>query len=212
MEQQTLENFGEIPILHKNKFKKMTTATQIELSEPQKAAVEAGKNIAIPASWEEFIDFLPTTHYKAEFVNSEIIIMGLAKLIHEWLVGQIIWILKNMYHNSLNTLVMSSNLGVLNLESSFFNPDVTVVKGKPIFYKNSEAIITNPYLVVEILSEGTASYDWESKLPRYQQIESIQEIVIVHPVQKSITVLSRTTEKKVWMMTIYDQPTETVFF
>lgn len=188
----------------------MTTATQIVLNEEQKAAIEAGKPLIISASWEEFMDFLPTTPYKVEFVNNEIIIMGLAKFLHEWLVGHIIWILKNFYQGQSNVFVLGSNLGVSRPEKSFFNPDVTVVKGLPDFYLNSESIINNPHLVVEILSESTSKYDWESKMPRYQQMKSVQEIILINPKDKTIHVISRTAEAKVWTMTIYDQPTDTV--
>lgn len=188
----------------------MTTATQIVLNEEQKAAIEAGKVVTISASWEEFMDFLPTTPYKAEFANNEIIIMGLAKFLHEWLVSRICWMLINFYEGQSNVFVLGSNLGVSRPEKSFFNPDVTVVKGMPDFYRNSKSIIKNPHLVVEILSTGTANYDWETKLPRYQQIETMQEIVMIDPFEKAITVISRTAEAKVWTMTIYDQLTDTV--
>ncbi len=188
----------------------MTTATIIALSEEQQAAIEAGKVVTIPASWEEFMDFLPTTPYKAEFVNNEIIIMGLAKFLHEWLVMRIGFILSNFYQGKLNVFVLGSNLGVSRPQKSFFNPDITVVKGMPEFYQNSKSIIKNPHLVVEILSESTSKYDWESKMPRYQQMESIQEIILINPKDKTIHVISRTAEVKVWTMTIYDQPTDTV--
>lgn len=188
----------------------MTTATQIVLTEEQKAAIEAGKPLIISASWEEFMDFLPTTPYKAEFVNNEIIIMGLAQFLHEWLVSRICWILINFYEGQSNVFVLGSNLGVSRPEKSFFNPDVTVVKGMPDFYRNSKSIVKNPHLVVEVLSTGTANYDWETKLPRYQRMDSMQEIVMIDPFEKVITVISRTAEAKVWTMTIYDQPTDTV--
>ena len=188
----------------------MPTATQIVLNEEQKAAIEAGKPLIISASWEEFMEFLPTTSYKVEFVNNEIIIMGLAKFLHEWLVMRIGFILSNFYQGQLNVFVLGSNLGVSRPEKSFFNPDVTVVKGLPDFYRNSESIIKNPHLVVEVLSTGTANYDWETKLPRYQRMNTMQEMVMIDPFEKVITVISRTAEAKVWTMTIYDQPTDTV--
>jgi Uma2 family endonuclease len=206
-----LENFAELPILQKkNNFIYMTTATIIALSEEQQAVIKAGRPVIIPASWEEFMDFLPTTPYKAEFVNNEIIIMGLAKFLHEWLVMRIGFILSNFYQGKPNVFVLGSNLGISHPEKSFFNPDVTVVKGTPEFYRNSESIINNPHLVVEILSESTSKYDWESKMPRYQQMKSIQEIILINPKDKTIHVISRTAEAKVWTMTIYDQLTDTV--
>ncbi|MEZ4904205.1 MAG: Uma2 family endonuclease [Spirosomataceae bacterium] len=188
----------------------MTTTTQITLEEVQKATLDEGKVVVMPASWEEFVEFLPTTHYKVEFINNQIVIMGLAKLIHEWLVMHIGFILKTLYANQENVLVLGSNLGVSRPEKSFFNPDITIIKGKPDFYKDSKSIITNPCLVVEILSERTVSYDWETKLPRYQKIETIQEIILIDLHEKVITTINRTADSKVWTMSIYDQDTDTV--
>lgn len=188
----------------------MTTATQIVLTEAQIAALDDGKLITIPADWEEFMEFLPTTRYKAEFINNEIIIMGLAILIHEWVVIHVSYLLKLLYQGRTDMMVLGSNLGVSRPEKSYFNPDITVIKGQPNFYESSKAIVKNPYLVVEIISEGTANYDWNTKMPRYQRIESLQEIVIIDPIEKSVSVISRTADPKVWTMTNYDQPTETV--
>lgn len=188
----------------------MTTATQIVLTEAQIAALDDGKLITIPADWEEFMEFLPTTRYKAEFINNEIIIMGLAILVHEWVVTHISYLLKLLYQGRTDMMVLGSNLGVSRPEKSYFNPDITVIKGQPNFYESSKAIVKNPYLVVEIISEGTANYDWNTKMPRYQRIESLQEIVIIDPIEKSVSVISRTADPKVWTMTNYDQPTETV--
>ncbi|MEZ4900571.1 MAG: hypothetical protein R2822_01830 [Spirosomataceae bacterium] len=51
-------------------------------------------------------------------------------------------------------------------------PDITVVKGEPQFKPNSTAIITNPYLVVEVQSLGTDLFDTEPKLPEYKHIKA----------------------------------------
>ena len=188
----------------------MVATTQITLEDAQTATLDAGKVVVVPASWEEFMEFLPTTNYKVEFVNNQIIIMGLAKFVHEWLVSRVCWILINLYEGKADVFVLGSNLGVSRPEKSHFNPDITVLKGKPEFYRNSDSIIKNPYLVVEILSKGTASYDWETKLLRYQQMPSIQEIVFIDPLEKVITTINRTVDPKVWTMGVYDQPTDTV--
>ena len=188
----------------------MQTATQIQLSEVEIQRLEAGELVKIAANWEEFMDFLEETPYKAEFANNEITIMGLAILLHEWLVGQMCWILKNFYLGQANVLVLGSNLGVSRPDVSYFNPDVTVMKDVPEFYRKSKAIIKNPYLVVEILSESTAKYDSEIKLPRYQKMTSVQVIVLIDPKEKEITVVNRTADPKVWLMSIYDQPTDAV--
>ena len=48
-------------------------------------------------------------------------------------------------------------------------PDVMVVKGEPIFKPNSTAVITNPYIIIEVLSPATKQFDLSEKLPEYKQ-------------------------------------------
>ena len=188
----------------------MNTATQIQLSETELERLEAGELVKISANWKEFMDFLEETPHKAEFNNNEITIMGLALFMHEWLVVNIAFVLKTIYLGQPNVFVLGSNLGVARPDTSYFNPDVTVVKGKPSYYRNSKAIVTNPFLVVEILSQATVGYDWQTKLPRYERIESLQQVLFVDPFEQIISSFVRTNDPKTWIHTIYDQPQDAV--
>ena len=166
--------------------------------------------VVIPASWEEFMDFLVETTYKAEYHKGEIIIMGLASFIHETLVVIFSTLLRTFYPYSEYT-VAGSNLGVKTADAKgYYNPDVTVIKGSPVFYKQSKAIITNPYLVVEVLSASTYHYDLIEKLPKYERIESLQEVVFVDGFDKAIYTFKRTADPKVWIQTIFDAENDTV--
>src|SRR5258708_31296765 len=58
-------------------------------------------------------------------------------------------------------------------------PDVTVVC-KPVELDPLDRhTVTNPTLVVEVLSPSTAAYDRGEKLAHYQQIPSLREVVLV---------------------------------
>lgn len=188
----------------------MELLEKIRLSDDQVQQLEDGNMVVIPASWEEFMDFLVETTYKAEYHKGEIIITGLASFIHETLVVIFSTLLNN--HFQFNGFwVLGSKLGVTTgNEQGYYNPDVTVIKGNPVFYKQSKAIITNPYLVVEILSASTYHYDLIEKLPKYERIESLQEVVFVDGFDKAIYTFKRTADPKVWIQTIFDAENDTV--
>ena len=133
----------------------MELLEKIILSESQIQKIEEGGIVKIEATWDEFMNFLEETTYKAEYNHGKIVIMGLASAIHELLVSYLNYLLIDHYQfNGFN--VFSSNLGVkTDDQKGYFNPDVTVVKGQLEFYNQSTAIILNPYLVIEVLSEGT---------------------------------------------------------
>ena len=59
-------------------------------------------------------------------------------------------------------------------------PDASVVCGKPVFIKqNGIDALTNPVLVIEVLSPSTEQLDKEPKRHAYQKVSSVQEYLIV---------------------------------
>ena len=183
----------------------MELLEKIILSESQIQKIEQGGFVRIKATWDEFMDFLEETTYKAEYCNGRIIISELESAIHEYLVSLTISFLVNHYQfNGFN--VFSSNLGVKTDDNKgYFNPDVTVVKGKLEFYNQLTAIILNPYLVVEVLSEGTYQYDLNEKLYKYQSMKSIHEVIFIDRFDKVVVKFQKTDNRKVWTETIYDE-------
>jgi len=72
-------------------------------------------------------------------------------------------------------------------------PDVTVVCG-PLEFDPDDAkrhTITNPALIVEILSPSTEEYDRGEKLLHYQQIASLHEVVLVAQAEQRIEIWRR---------------------
>jgi Uma2 family endonuclease len=58
-------------------------------------------------------------------------------------------------------------------------PDVTVVLGEPALVDDHFDMITNPAVLVEILSPGTAEYDRGRKFEHYRTIPSLREYILV---------------------------------
>ena len=183
----------------------MELLEKIALTESQIRKIDNGGIVTITASWDEFMDFLEETTYKAEYSNGKITISVLESAYHEFLVSLMISLLVNHYQlNGFN--VFGSKIGVKDESNEvLFSPDITIVKGKLVFYKKSNAIILNPYLVIEVLSEGTYQYDLNEKLFKYQSMESIHEVIFVDRFDKVVVKFQKTDKPKVWTETIYDE-------
>lgn len=67
----------------------------------------------------------------------------------------------------------------INAGDSYFYPDIVVVCEKPRFEDNEFDTLTNPIVVIEVLSQSTEAYDKGEKFRRYQQLESLQEYVFI---------------------------------
>lgn len=61
----------------------------------------------------------------------------------------------------------------------FFYPDVTVICGDLQFHDERKDIITNPDVIIEVLSPSTEAFDRGAKFWAYQTIESLKEYVLV---------------------------------
>lgn len=157
--------------------------------------------VCIPASEEDYLDLANTLPFKVEYHNSEIITMGIASFWHETLVGNMIWVLKNLFSDSDEHYVLGSNSGVQipKFEGGYYMPDVLVVKGEPIFKANSTAIITNPYIIVEVLSKATEDFDITEKLHEYKTLLSLEQIIFIN--QKKVGVMSylRSENPNIWL-------------
>jgi Uma2 family endonuclease len=181
----------------------MQALEKIRLSDEQVEALEAGELIAFPATWEEFEDFLAETDYRIEYHNGQIIIMGLATLIHEIIITRLAYFLTG-YYLGKPFYVAGSNAGIRKEgRKGHYNGDILVIKGNPDYHGKSKSIIVNPYLIVEVLSQSTLNYDLGAKRRKYEQIDTLQEIVFVDPFEKEVIVCRRTEQVNVWTETSY---------
>lgn len=61
----------------------------------------------------------------------------------------------------------------------FFYPDVMVICGGLQYHGDRKDIVTNPALVVEVLSPSTEAFDRGAKFEAYRTVESLKEYVLV---------------------------------
>ena len=75
--------------------------------------------------------------------------------------------------------VMSEAIKVRMPLGNFRYPDITVVCGPSQFYGPKRLVLTNPIILVEVLSESTAITDQIEKLREYRGIGSVQSYLLV---------------------------------
>lgn len=76
-------------------------------------------------------------------------------------------------------------------------PDMMIVCDEPKYYKGQENyVITNPSLVVEVLSKSTELFDRDTKLPCYLTVDTVKTIILIDQYSKKIDVYHKnnTTE------------------
>jgi len=99
----------------------------------------------------------------------------------------------------------------LHIERSglYTYPDVMVICGKIELVKNRNDTVTNPTLLVEVLSESTREYDRGAKFNFYKQIPSLREYVVVESENPHVECYRRTTGDQ-WLVEMHDDLDATV--
>lgn len=88
--------------------------------------------------------------------------------------------------------VAASDLKVyVPMREGFVYPDASVVCGALEFYGRTRDVITNPTLLLEVLSEGTESFDRGDKASGYRAIASLQHHVLVSQTERHVEVFTR---------------------
>ncbi len=61
----------------------------------------------------------------------------------------------------------------------FTYPDVMVIKGKPMYEGKGTSNVTNPLIIVEVLSQSTRDYDRTDKFQYYRSIPEFREYILI---------------------------------
>lgn len=75
-----------------------------------------------------------------------------------------------------------------------FYPDASVVCDKAEKSTKDPQALTNPVLILEVLSESTAAFDRGAKFAHYRQIESLREYVLVSQNEPMVDTYYRTDD------------------
>ena len=76
--------------------------------------------------------------------------------------------------------VFSSDLKVAtNPHGLYAYPDLSIVCGELSFHDEHQDVITNPTVLVEVLSPSTEAYDRGRKFTHYQHLESLKDYILI---------------------------------
>ena len=157
--------------------------------------------VRIPASEEDYFSVAYDIPFKIEYHENEIVTMGLTTLWHEAIIMNLGGILRNLFIEKDDFLVLGSNSGVQipKFEGGYYMPDVMVIKGEPDFKSKSNCIITNPLIIIEVLSPSTKNFDLSEKLPEYKRLDSLQQVIYINPKKVNVSTYTRTENHNAWI-------------
>lgn len=153
------------------------------------------------ATAEEYLAFERVSTEKHEFIYNTIIPMAGAKRTHNIISATLLALIWKHLQNSQNE-TYPSDMRVMNTaNNSYFYPDVTVSDGAAKMMEND--ILTNPQLIIEVLSDSTAVFDKTDKFIAYRTIPSLKEYVLVSTEIPQIEIFHKKQDETWSVETIY---------
>jgi len=149
---------------------------------------------------EEFEIWERQQDTRYEYIDGIIYNMAGAAYIHNQIAGNLIG---QFYIHGQKTgcSPKPSDMGVRLSDRNVY-PDVVVNCGKPEFHGDRKDILTNPILIVEVLSASTEKKDRGFKLLEYQRIASLQVYLMVWQ-DKPIVECYLRQDQQHWTYTAY---------
>jgi Uma2 family endonuclease len=128
---------------------------------------------------EEYLEFDRASDVNNEYVSGEIAPMTGGTPWHGLLTANVAHLLnKSLFGGPC--LVFSSSLRVcVDRQTLYSYPDVTVVCGALEYVDGKKDTVTNPRIVVEVLSPSTRNYDLGDKARAYWRIPSLSDLFFI---------------------------------
>jgi Uma2 family endonuclease len=128
---------------------------------------------------EEYLALERQAEYKSEYYKGQIFAMSGGSRWHARIETQLMFLIAQHLRGKKCEL-FPANMRVLAVPSGLYTyPDLSVACEEPQFADPHVDTLTNPTLIVEILSPRTENYDRGTKAKLYRAIPSLQELLIV---------------------------------
>lgn len=153
---------------------------------------------------EEYLALEELAEFRSEYINGQIIPMTGGSTNHNRITLNLSSAL-NFALKRQNYEVFMENVKLWIPKRRIYTyPDVVVIAGEPGYLGDRDDTVTNPLMIVEVLSKSTSAYDKDKKFSFYSTIPSFQEYILIDQYSVSIQQFSKTGNKR-WSLVEYDQ-------
>ena len=160
-----------------------------------------------PKPYYRFEDYLAVEREsrdeKFEYVAGQVYAMTGASFNHNLITTNVIGELRNrLKHKSCSVLANDMRLRIEAADAAVY-PDVMVVCDSPAFHDQRRDVLTNPTVVIEVISPSTEGYDRGSKFGFYRTLSSLRHYVLIAQDRLGVDVFTRQADGH-WLLEAYD--------
>lgn len=158
---------------------------------------------------EEYLELEEKAEYRSEYLDGEIAALAGTSLNHNRIAKNIAFAIEGEISRTPCEVFFAEIKVWIEARNYFTYPDVMVLCGKKQLYKNRSDTVTNPQIIIEVLSKSTERYDRNDKFHAFWTLDSLAEYVLVDQYRMRVEYFKQTSEKE-WMLRVFTQPDETL--
>ncbi len=148
--------------------------------------------------------FAMEAEYKSEYHHGEVVAMAGASPNHNRISGNVFRVIGNALEDKPCEVFMNDLRLWVEQKNQATYPDVMVVCEGLKFADGRMDTITNPQIIIEVLSKSTEAYDRSDKFHAYWTLETLKEYVLIDQYRIRVEYFRRLDEKT-WELRIFTQ-------
>ncbi|MBW4670555.1 MAG: Uma2 family endonuclease [Cyanomargarita calcarea GSE-NOS-MK-12-04C] len=169
-------------------------------------SVQTVKRLYTP---EEYLELEEQAEFKSEYRDGEIVPMTGGTTNHNQIALNLAASLKfTLKGQNYRVFISDVRLWIPKHRQHTY-PDVMIIHGKPVYTGTSTTTVTNPLLIVEVLSKSTQNYDQGNKFLYYRSIPEFKEYVLIDQYQYHVMHYVKTADGK-WVFDEIEEESATL--
>lgn len=158
---------------------------------------------------EEYLSLEDQADYRSEYYGGKIFAMAGASRPHNLIAGNLYAALNQFLRAKPCEAYISDMKLLIKKHQLYTYPDIMVVCGRPKFAPGRNDTITNPVVIVEVLSKSTQQYDQGEKFEFYKAIDTFRDYVLVAQHQMHVEQFQKQADG-LWLHTELEDPQATL--
>ena len=151
------------------------------------------QNQTQPLTFEEYIEIEEHNNQKYEYHNGYIVAMAGGTIDHAVICTNVqskIWAILGDKNGNCQVINSEAKLAIQS-KNKYVYPDCMVICGNVERDAKNKETVTNPMVIIEVLSKSTASSERGDKFFDYKKIKSLQQYILIEQEKPQVDVYTR---------------------
>lgn len=160
---------------------------------------------------DEYLDFEVDSELRHEYIHGEIVPITGGTPNHNQITGNLCAALNFALKRQPYRVFVTDQRLWIPRKHIYTYPDVMIVEGELQLQEGRRDTILNPFMMAEVLSPSTRSYDKDDKFAAYRTISTFQEYLLIEQSKMHVEHYVKNEQKR-WTFSEYDDAEEVVSF